>query len=73
MRSKRSIMAAAAIVVLLVGGGSFAANGYYAICGDRHGLTYGWVGETRSTYEAAERDADAHERQYGHSTSVVSE
>src|SRR2546425_6921674 len=36
------------------------AQSYWAWCDSPHGLTVGWKGSDRSTYEAAKQDADAH-------------
>lgn len=58
------------LVPLLLASYVFAA-GYYAVCGEQHGITLGWTGPTRSTYAAAEKDAAAHKTRYGHDAQVL--
>ena len=48
-----------------------APSTYWAACDSQHGLIVGWIGPSRATYDAAQKDADAHAKRFGHSASVV--
>ena len=49
------------------------ARSFWAFCDSPHGLTVGWAGPTRATYEAARKDADDHQRQFKHNTAVAND
>jgi hypothetical protein len=50
-----------------------AARSFWAFCDSPHGLTVGWVGPNRATYESARKDADDHKRQYKHESAVAND
>ena len=61
------------IGALIVGGATaaHASRTYNAYCDSPHGLTVGWIGPDRSTYEAAEADCRNHRNRFSsHSCAV---
>ena len=49
-----------------------ASTFYFAACDEAHGITVGWMGPERDTWEEAERDGVSHEAAFpGHECAVV--
>jgi hypothetical protein len=69
----RIVKVAAGLLFLTIASYAAASTGYFAACTESHGISGGWNGPTRTTYVAAEKDAEAHKKVWrGHSVGVTS-